>query len=80
MGPYQVRMIFFLTIINYLAGGLFIISPYLFYQDPYECEGMSKDACFEQVCTLSPLERESYIPPPSIKSIANHFGDYRCHT
>ena len=37
MGKYQYVVIIVISIINYLGGGLILIPPYLFFQDPYSC-------------------------------------------
>ena len=63
---------------SYLTGGLVLITPYLFYQDPYICDGKHQKECFDFVCGLDPTDRMYYIPDPSIYTLSNKFGDFRC--
>jgi MFS family permease len=39
-GNYQVGMLMILLVINYLSGGLILISPYIFHQDSYSCPNL----------------------------------------
>ena len=36
-GSYQTIIVVLMSAISYLSGGLMLIVPYLFYQDPYSC-------------------------------------------
>lgn len=51
-GKYQYLTVVIMCIISYLTGGLMLILPYLFYQDPYVCPSQSSTQCLEFVCTL----------------------------
>lgn len=78
-GNYQKLTTLVYCIIGYLCGGLMLIIPFLFYQDPYECkETVIGSTCFDYVCNLDPSERAAYIPPKTMYTLANEFGDYRC--
>lgn len=58
-----------------------LITPYLFYQDPYVCkDNLMGKSCFDYVCSLAPEDRLPYVPEASIRTIPNTFGDYRCHS
>ena len=67
--------------IGYLTGGLMLITPYLFYQDPYYCSNQTlQESCRKYVCSLPKEERIPFIPTAKVMySLANHFGDYRCN-
>jgi VIT1/CCC1 family predicted Fe2+/Mn2+ transporter len=36
-GRYQVSLGVIMSLVSYLTGGMMLITPYLFYQDPYIC-------------------------------------------
>lgn len=36
-GRYQITLGVVMSLISYLTGGMMLITPYLFYQDPYVC-------------------------------------------
>ena len=36
-GRYQNILVLVMCFISYLTGGMMLITPYLFYQDPYDC-------------------------------------------
>lgn len=38
-GRYQIITTFLWSLTAYLCGGLLFITPFLFYQEPYQCEG-----------------------------------------
>ena len=82
MGKYQLILVVVLSLAQYLCGGFFLIAPYIFYQDPYLCPDKSPNdlTCHQYVCSLSPEDRLSYVPLPSIESISNYFGDFRCQS
>ena len=52
-GSYQTILVVLLSVISYLAGGLMLIAPYLFYQDPYTCHGLnlSGQECTDYICS-----------------------------
>jgi VIT1/CCC1 family predicted Fe2+/Mn2+ transporter len=57
-GNYQFRMVAIFAVINYLAGGLMLIIPFLFYQDPYSCPSLARgEDCHSYVCSLPLTER-----------------------
>ena len=76
MGRYQVVTVIIWCTIGYLTGGLMLSPPYLFYEDPYVC-GPEIANCKEYVCGLE-SGRGGFRPVPSMRTIANKFGDYRC--
>lgn len=78
-GRYQKIITLLWCVVGYLCGGLMLIIPYLFYQDPYDCsrEGIS-EGCQEFVCAKPASERAAYFPSNSFSSLANEFGDFRC--
>ena len=78
-GNYQNILTTIIFLISYLSGGCSFIFPYLFYQDPYHCPtGMNANNCKTFVCSLPADQRGPYIPEPSMKTLGNKFGDYRC--
>ena len=84
-GSYQTILVVLLSIISYLAGGLTLIAPYLFYQDPYICPNLnlSGQECTDYICS-QPGYRDchngwyEYCPEPLLNSLTNKFGDFRC--
>ena len=77
-GKYQNILVVVLSIISYLCGGLVLITPYLFYQDDYQCPSLAVSECFTYVCSLPLEQRQPFVPSPTIYSLANEFGDFRC--
>lgn len=80
-GRYQITLGIVMSLISYLTGGMMLITPYLFYQDPYVCPSQSllnPKSCLDFVCSKPVEERVLYIPEPSIHTLGNKFGDYRC--
>ena len=60
-GTYQKVSTLLWCVIGYICGGLMLITPFLFYQDPYVCpDDISQ--CQSYVCGLKPTEREAFIP------------------
>ena len=80
MGNYQKATVALWCIVAYLCGGLMLITPYLFYQDPYDCgPGYSEKQCYDLACGTAANDRDQYINPnPTMISLANQFGDFRC--
>ena len=37
MGKYQISMCVILSLVSMVSGGLVLMTPFLFYQDPYHC-------------------------------------------
>ena len=78
-GKYQILTTVIWSTVGYLSGGFMLITPYLFYQDPYVChETYPGKTCFEHACSLDLQERVPFIPKRSMITIGNSFGDYRC--
>jgi hypothetical protein len=78
-GKYQQITIVFWCMIIFLCGELLFSTPFLFFQDNYNCSGLSPDInCKEYVCSLDVSERAKYFPDATIKSLAGELGDYRC--
>lgn len=79
MGKYQIITIIIMCMIGFLTGGLILITPYLFYQDPYECPNSVTGTCSDYVCSLPLDQRGAYISQtPIFSSLADKFGDFRC--
>ena len=79
VGRYQTSTFVTLCVVGYLVGGITLMTPFLFYQDPYACPPpATAKNCLHFVCKLTPVGREAYIPTPTIYSLSNKFGDYRC--
>ena len=80
IGLYQYVVFALWCIMGYIAGGLTLMPSFLFFQDPYSCQGgLSAKACLQLVCGLSKPEREVYLPDTlTVYSVANKFMDYRC--
>ena len=52
-GRYQKITTLIYCVIGYMCGGLMLIIPFLFYEDPYDCKGdYPADSCFDEVCKL----------------------------
>lgn len=80
MGKYQIYTQVVWCAMSYMAGGLLFITPFLFFQDPYQCQGLPEaTSCLALVCSLPPAQREQYVPTPTIFSLADKFADYRCN-
>lgn len=78
-GKYQIITQVVWCTITYMAGGLTLISPFLMFQDPYDCRDSFPGAnCKDAVCTMDPKDRSTYIPEATLTSLANLYGDYRC--
>ena len=77
MGRYQMCHMLLWSIMGYVAGGIVLMTPFLFYQDPYQCPPDIPN-CKDHVCAMAPESRASFVPTPTIRTLANHFGDYRC--
>jgi len=53
MGRYQVVTFLIWCLMVYMAGGLTLMVPFLFYQDPYTCDpSFTEKACLDYVCSL----------------------------
>lgn len=79
MGRYQVITFALWAALSILTGGLMLMTPFLFFQDPYDCQDSpSGSSCLDYVCSLSISNRWSYVPRPSMISLVNKFGDFRC--
>lgn len=62
-GRYQKIITFIWCIVSYLCGGLMLIIPFLYYQDPYVCpSGFPGSNCQDYVCSLESVKRASFIP------------------
>lgn len=54
MGKYQVYAEVVWCVMIYMSGGLLFVTPFLFFQDPYQCSGsLSQEACLNFVCGLN---------------------------
>jgi hypothetical protein len=66
-GRYQLALFFTLTAISLLCGSVILITPFLFYEDKYNCDKLeiatdTYKQCLDLICEF-PLEaREYYLP------------------
>jgi len=63
MGRYQLTLFLTLSIISLLSGGVILMTPFLFYEDKYDCSKLdtpyaSYKDCLDQICQF-PLEERS---------------------
>lgn len=80
-GKYQKITILLWMSVIYFCGQLLFGVPFLFFQDPYSCDGFDPSInCKEFVCALDQPERMAYLRHITIKSLAAELGDYRCGT
>lgn len=78
-GIYQKTTLIFWSLACYLCGGLSFITPFLFFQDPYSCSSLSNSkSCQEYVCSLPNNQRLEFLQVPSLITLADKMGDYRC--
>jgi MFS family permease len=81
MGCYQRMLIVILSMIQFICGGLFLLAPYIFYQEPYQCPSSAGELnCHSYVCSLPAEERLAFTPESPLKSISSDYGDFRCST
>jgi MFS family permease len=81
IGKYQKITLIFWSLACYLCGGFVLITPFLFFQDPYTCPASIDPAsCTNYVCNLPADHRQPYIPENSMMTLADKLGDYRCNT
>ena len=80
IGRYQFTTFAIWCVLVYMAGGLTLMIPFLFYQDKYICEeSLSDKACIDYVCGSPESSRADFLPESiTINSLANEFGNYRC--
>ena len=74
-------MVGIMSMANYVCGGLYFITPFLFFTDNYHCPAdtpLGDSSCRDYVCSLPPEQRLAYVPSPSMHTLGNEFGDYRC--
>jgi hypothetical protein len=76
-GKYQKITTILWCAVGYLCGGLMLIIPYLFYEDPYVCKDRT-EGCQEYACGFEPSKRGDFVPKKTFSSLANQFGDFRC--
>ena len=62
-----------------LAASSFFINPYLFYQQPYLCNGVQSTHCTQHVCSLPLAQRQQYLAHPMISSLGNNNPIYFCN-
>ena len=77
-GKYQQRISLIIYTISMLAASSFYINPYLFYQQPYQCNGVQSTHCTQHVCSLPLTQRQQYLTPPMISSLGNLDQTYFC--
>ena len=80
MGLYQKSLFVTLSMVSFYMGAVILITPFLFYEDQYDCSSFSsKKTCFDEICKMDLEDRRQYIPEEIyIRSFSNKFGDYRC--
>lgn len=79
-GIYQKIILVLLCIGTCLNGQIIFIAPYVFYQDAYQCTSPVPGGlgCTDYVCSLPLAQRTQFIPPRTMNTLANKYGDYRC--
>jgi MFS family permease len=81
LGKYQMITLGFWCLCCLFCGGFEFITSYLFFEDPYECPAsldLGGKSCFNYVCALPSEQRHPFVPLPSMSTLANNLGDYRC--
>ena len=52
-GNYQTILSIILCLIGFITGGIVLVTPFLFYQDPYHCSNnLVGKQCLNYVCLL----------------------------
>ena len=78
-GLYQKVTLVFWSLACYLCGGLSLITPFIFFQDPYSCSSISNSSsCQDYVCSLRQDQRSKFLSTPTLRTLADKMGDYRC--
>ena len=77
-GKYQTRVALIVYSIALIASSSFFINPYLFYQQPYQCNGVQSAHCTQHVCSLPLAQRQQYLTSPQINSLGNNHPSYFC--
>ena len=66
--------------ISLLGASTFFVNTYLFYQQPYVCNGVQSTACNQHVCSLPPAQRVHYQSPQTISTLGNRNTDFNCQS
>lgn len=77
IGKYQYICLVIWATIFMLSASVLYFNPFLFYQAPYNCPGLSATDCYNMVCSLPDYMRSSYILQDNPTWI-DGFGDFRC--
>jgi hypothetical protein len=75
-GRYQTVSLVIMSSMMLIVGATSFFNVFLYYQEDYTCSDSSIN-CHQYVCSLPASERLSYVHE-DFKSMASHFGDYRC--
>ena len=52
VGRYQTITFMVLCLIGYSVGGLSLMTPFIFYEDPYICKTVTGKSCLNAVCKM----------------------------
>ena len=79
-GKYQIKAMMIFFMIALLGASTFFVSTYLFYQQPYLCNGVQSTACSKHVCSLPPSQRTQYQSPHIISTLGNQNTNFNCQS
>jgi hypothetical protein len=54
-----------------VGSSTFFVNAYLFYQQPFSCNGVQSPSCTQHVCTLPLGQQQQYLPPQEISTLGN---------
>lgn len=77
-GLYQKVALLIILGICTIGSSSFFVNTYLFYQNPYLCNGVQSAQCTQHVCSLPPEKRVNYESPQAIYSLGNEKSHYFC--
>jgi hypothetical protein len=79
-GRYQKLLLAAMCLASCVTGQATFATPFLFYQDPYQCATVPSDflSCSDYVCSLPSAERTPFSPLPEMLTLSTRFGDFRC--
>jgi hypothetical protein len=61
IGKYQYICLIIWATIYMLSASVLFFNPFLFYQAPYSCPGLSPTDCYNMVCSLPNYMRNDFI-------------------
>jgi len=71
MGRYQIFLFLTLSAISLICGSVILITPFLFYEDKYDCDKLqvatdTYKQCLDIICEQYPLEARTQFFPDVI--------------